>query len=339
MRDAALLTLGVQRKAMQFGMSLKDASAYNVQFRRGRPALIDTLSFEARRPGPWAAYRQFCQHFYAPLLLSSSADPRLARVHIDGVPLDLASKLLPRRSYLRAGPLLHVHLHAKAERRFARRTGPRRGDRGGGPKTVDRGVHALVDSLERAITNTRWTPRSDWSSYYADQPSCASEAFAGKLDLVSTWLDRLRPGVVWDLGANTGRFSRVAARQAEPGQPVFRFVHFSVPHLPFVFGREGYDPPFDPLQTSPDTHYVRQLEYVDRLVGELAAPMRASGTYDAATIVLLADHGLRFGTRERDPLHIPFIAKMAWQRTRTDVAAPARGETLLKAVVERSCGL
>ena len=217
LRDAALLTLRVQRTAMQFGQSLKDASAYNVQFRRGRPVLIDTLSFEARRPGPWVAYRQFCQHFYAPLLLWSAAEARLARlaqIHIDGVPLDLASKLLPRRSYLRAGPLLHIHLHAKAERRLgnreaADRKGPSRKEAAG-----DRGVQALVDSLERAIASTRWTPRSDWSSYYADQPSYGADAFAGKNDLVSRWLDRVRPGIVWDLGANTGRFSKLAARQA-----------------------------------------------------------------------------------------------------------------------------
>lgn len=212
LRDAALLTLRVQRTALQFGMSLKDASAYNVQFRRGRPVLIDTLSFEARRPGPWGAYRQYCQHFYGPLLLASAADVRLVRlaqVHIDGVPLDLTSKLLPRRSYLRAGPLFHIHLHAKAERRLSGRTGQPRDPKGG-----DRGVLALVDSLEAAVTNTAWTPRSEWSSYYADQPSYGPEAFAGKLDLVRTWLERVRPSVVWDLGANTGRFSRMAAKHA-----------------------------------------------------------------------------------------------------------------------------
>ncbi len=107
LRDAALLVLRVQRRALDFGLSLKDASAYNVQFLRGKPVLIDTLSFEPHRPGPWIAYRQFCQHFYAPLLLASAADPRLPRlsqVFIDGVPLALASRLLPLWSWLRPGP-------------------------------------------------------------------------------------------------------------------------------------------------------------------------------------------------------------------------------------------
>ena len=63
------------------------------------------------------------------------------------------------------------------------------------------------------MTATRWTPKSEWSSYYADQPSYAPEAFARKLDLVTGWLHRLQPATVWDLGANTGQFSKVAAKQ------------------------------------------------------------------------------------------------------------------------------
>src|SRR6185436_8425094 len=122
LRDAALAMLAVARTALTFGMALKDASAYNIQFLRGRPILIDTLSFEPYAGGPWAAYRQFCQHFYAPLLLWTATDPRLARlsqVFIDGVPLSLASKLLPRRTWLKPGALFHLHMHAAAERRLS----------------------------------------------------------------------------------------------------------------------------------------------------------------------------------------------------------------------------
>src|SRR5262249_22153156 len=71
LQDAALPTLGALRTALRFKMVLKDASAFNVQFVRGRPVLIDTLSFEPYSGGQWVAYRQFCQHFYAPLLLAA----------------------------------------------------------------------------------------------------------------------------------------------------------------------------------------------------------------------------------------------------------------------------
>ena len=215
LRDAALATLRVARTALTFGMALKDASAYNIQFLRGRPILIDTLSFEPYAGGPWVAYRQFCQHFYAPLLLSSATDPRLARlsqVFIDGVPLSLASRLLPRRSWMKPGALFHIHMHAAAEQRFAKGGGSSGGSTGPAPRGGQQ-MAALLESLEGAVTATQWTPRSEWASYYAAQPSYAPEAFAQKRDLVTGWLSRLQPATVWDLGANTGQFSKVAARQ------------------------------------------------------------------------------------------------------------------------------
>jgi hypothetical protein len=95
LRDAALLTLTIQREALHHGMTLKDASAFNVQFDGCRPIFIDTLSFSPLRPGPWRAYRQFCRHFVVPLALMAHSDVRLGRLfrlYPDGVPLDLASR-------------------------------------------------------------------------------------------------------------------------------------------------------------------------------------------------------------------------------------------------------
>lgn len=69
-KDAALTSLAVAREAMQYGMMLKDASAYNVQWHKGRMTFIDSLSFERYDPQqPWIAYHQFCMHFLAPLAL------------------------------------------------------------------------------------------------------------------------------------------------------------------------------------------------------------------------------------------------------------------------------
>lgn len=213
LQDAALATLEAQRIALGFGLSLKDASAYNVQFHRGRPVLIDTLSFEPYGGGPWVAYRQFCQHFYAPLLLAATRDVRLTRLaelFIDGVPLAMASRLLPRRSYLRPGPLFHVHLHAAAEQRWARRTAPGRAA-GSGDRVDTRAVSAVVDSLRRAVAGVRWTASSAWSGYYAEGESYTPDGFARKVEVVTGWLRQMRPARVWDLGANTGHFSRAAA--------------------------------------------------------------------------------------------------------------------------------
>ena len=125
LKDAALLTLDIQKRALQHGMTLKDSSAYNIQFppEDAKPVLIDTLSFEVYQEGsPWVAYRQFCQHFLAPLALMCFTDERLSqllRVYIDGISLDLAGSLLPRRTKFNFGLLTHIHLHAAAQKRYA----------------------------------------------------------------------------------------------------------------------------------------------------------------------------------------------------------------------------
>lgn len=208
--DAARTTLAVQRIALEHGMSLKDASAYNIQFLDGRAVLIDTLSFERYKPGqPWVAYRQFCQQFLAPLALMSTVDVRLgqlSRVFLDGVPLDLASRVLPLRTLGRLSLSSHIHLHARAGRRFADRRA--RDTRLRMTLTAMRG---LVDNLNATVE--RLSPRSHdtgWAQY-EETTSYTAEARVGKERAVRALLQQLRPRVVWDLGANTGRFSRVAA--------------------------------------------------------------------------------------------------------------------------------
>ena len=77
LQDAALATLRIQKTALDFGMTLKDSSAYNLQYVGGRWTLIDTLSFETYQEGaPWAAYGQYCRHFLAPLTLMATRKGR-----------------------------------------------------------------------------------------------------------------------------------------------------------------------------------------------------------------------------------------------------------------------
>lgn len=211
-QDAALLTLRIQAAAIDHNMTLKDASAYNIQFHRGRPILIDTLSFEILEAGqPWGAYRQFCQHFLAPLALMSYRDARLgqlARVHIDGIPLDLAASLLPRRTCFSAGLGLHLHLHAKMQSRHAddvdiRRSRPARLSR--------RQLLGIVDGLERTVAKLKWSPcGTEWGDYYQNT-NYTAEAQQLKQSLVGEFLDAHPARTVWDFGANTGIFSRLAA--------------------------------------------------------------------------------------------------------------------------------
>jgi len=213
LKDAALATLRVQECALEFGMMLRDASAYNMQFVGGRPVLIDTLSFKIYEPGePWPAYKQFCQHFLGPLALKGLRDRRLAgltRVYIDGLPLDLASALLPLRTHASFGLQTHIHLHARSQRRYAAKPGKAKG-----AKLHEFALRALIDSLKRTVAGCRLRVRpSAWSEYYAST-NYTAEALARKEQLVAEFLDEIRPQMVWDLGANVGRFSFIAAEKA-----------------------------------------------------------------------------------------------------------------------------
>ena len=212
LKDAALLTLDIADRALTAGFTLKDASAYNVQFRNGRPIFIDTLSFEVAVPGqPWSAYRQYCQHFLAPLALMALKDVRLgllARDFLDGVPLDLAAHLLPARSRLNVGLLSHVHLHAGAQKRYS---GPATVEDRRRPAMSPLKMRALIDNLRSTTMHLTWTPRGESWEGYADHNSYADAAAVDKDRLVRLALDASPGKVVWDLGANTGRFSRIAA--------------------------------------------------------------------------------------------------------------------------------
>lgn len=214
LKEAAIMTLRVQQKALKYGMSMKDGSAFNIQFINGKPVLIDSLSFEKFNPAKgWQGFRQFCMHFLAPLALMSMGDHRLGqllRCNIDGIPLELTSSLLPWKSWLHFSTLFHIHLQVKAERRYLKKTKVIFGSH-----TIDaRRVVALVKQLESAINRLEVRPSSSWVDYYATTER-QQEALLEKDRVVGTYLAMVAPRTVWDFGANDGRFSRLAAKQSQ----------------------------------------------------------------------------------------------------------------------------
>lgn len=222
LKDAALLTLGIQKKALDFGMSLRDCSAYNIQFIHGRPILIDTLSLGVHQPGePWDAYKQFCQHFLAPLMLMSRRDIRLNQLcvtELDGIPLKMARRLLAHHAYASWSAFLHIYLHARYDDYYGARFVKNRANNG---RFGDRAFRGLVDSLENAVTKlTLKTRPSEWLAYTGEGHNYSDASLQHKIQTVGAYLDKCRPRKLWDLGANTGVFSRMAC---EAGARVIAF--------------------------------------------------------------------------------------------------------------------
>lgn len=219
LKDAALLTLRVAAHALEYGMSLKDASAYNIQFIGSRPIFIDTLSFETYRTGsPWIAYKQFCEHFLAPLALMSYSDIGLSRLlssGINGIPLATAARLLPFRTKLRPGLYAHIHLHARSQEKFANSaTEAPEILTDKNTRAISRSaLRAILESLATTVSKLQWRrPKTEWGDYY-DNTNYSGEAFRHKAFILSNLLESIPHPItrLHDLGANIGAFSTIAS--------------------------------------------------------------------------------------------------------------------------------
>ncbi|MCL2004853.1 MAG: hypothetical protein FWG73_01700 [Planctomycetaceae bacterium] len=219
LKDAALLTLRIQKAALEHGMILKDASAYNIQFYKGKPVFIDLLSFEKYKEGtPWIAYRQYISHFYAPLLLMAKVDlcsGSLLRNFLDGFPLDFVSKSLPLRTRLSPMIQLHIHMHAKMIKKYENTKGRAekveiRSKRfsAASHQTMAEGLFDATASIKRPGQTT------EWGDYYNDL-NYDDSGFQEKKRIVEEICIRVAPQVACDFGANLGEFSRVLAKHAK----------------------------------------------------------------------------------------------------------------------------
>lgn len=222
LKDAALATLDIQLAALEHGMSLKDASAYNIQFFRSRPVHIDHLSFERLENGkPWGAYRQFVMHFLGPLALIAKSDYRHGmqlRNFIDGLPLDYISKNLPLSTWLNPALFIHVHLHSMLQQKYSN-------TQSGDTKEARTKIRTnpvslatlrnLAYSLRTAVNGlTLPSMNTEWGNYYEDT-NYTKAAFESKCETIDRLAERYKPGRAGDLGANDGVFSRILAQHAE----------------------------------------------------------------------------------------------------------------------------
>lgn len=217
LKQAALLTLKLQKKALVHELILKDASAYNVQFIGACPIFIDLLSFEKYTEGKaWQAYAQFCEHFLAPLLLMSKISPEINKIlasYLDGVPLNVAKSMLPWASRFNLSINMHIFMHAKSQEKHS-------DSRISAKKMYS--IHVskktllnLVDSLENLILHLSIPDyKTAWGDYYNDT-NYNSLAFSAKHEILDNIVRTQTPKTILDLGANNGEFSYIASKYAD----------------------------------------------------------------------------------------------------------------------------
>lgn len=214
LKRAALLHLDMQLEALDRGFTLIDGTAYNVQFVGVRPVFIDTLSLVAYEEGDyWLGYRQFCEQFLNPLLLTAklgiSYHPWF-RGNLEGIGIEDTARLLPWQKSLSPGVLSHVVLHARLTA-SARKANP--GASGSKPqaKLKKVGLIGLLGGLRRLIAGLKpaGLTATQWRDYEKNNSYDAAET-AAKHTFVGTFLEGSPPSVLWDMGCNAGAYSELA---------------------------------------------------------------------------------------------------------------------------------
>jgi len=211
LKDAAILQLDLLEGALDAGLTIKDATPYNIQFVDGKPMFIDIGSFEAYRQGePWIGYRQFTRQFLFPLLLRAWVgvpfQPWL-RGDLEGLTSGQMARLLPFSKRFKPSALLHVRLQARMEARMADRAVRRELGEAGFNADL---IKANVKRLRSLIGSLDWEHDADGWSTYVDCTHVARDR-AAKGEFLASALQRLAPKRVADMGANDGHFSLIAA--------------------------------------------------------------------------------------------------------------------------------
>lgn len=218
LKEAAILHLELLDEALNEKMILKDSSSFNVQFRGTRPIFIDVPSFEALTPGePWVGFRQFCQMFLYPLMIQAYRNVPFRhwlRGGIDGIePADCLA-MMSLRDMLRPGVFTMVYLQSKLLSAYGQSTRKMKDE------IADAGfseelIKVNVTKMKRIVSGLHWHPKTSEWSQYTDTHSYDDESLNEKIDFVRAVVQSRHRDLAWDIGCNTGTFSRILAENTE----------------------------------------------------------------------------------------------------------------------------
>jgi len=211
LKDAALLQLDLLGEALADGITIKDATPFNIQFVSGEPVFIDIGSFEEYSPGePWIGYRQFTRQFLFPLMLRAWAglpfQPWL-RGNMEGPTAGDMKNMLPLSRRMRPAAMMHVSLQARMEERMSGAAVRSELKTAGFSADL---ILANVRKLRKLVSSLEWDASGEgWVEY--ERCDHVGRDRQSKGEFLESAIDAHRPDRVLDLGANDGFFSELAA--------------------------------------------------------------------------------------------------------------------------------
>jgi SAM-dependent methyltransferase len=218
LKDAALLHLELMESALREKLILKDATVFNIQFKGHKSVFIDLPSFEIYEAGmPWVGFRQFCQHFLYPLMIQSYKNVSVKnwfKGNIDGITPYECNQLLSFRDKFRQGVFSLVYLQSK----LVASMGDAKRSIVSEAQDSDFGLEIILSNvrkLKKVVKGLEWQlASSEWSDYTKTH-SYNDECFEQKCNFVNAVVNEKKRGLTWDIGCNTGHFSRILAQNSE----------------------------------------------------------------------------------------------------------------------------
>lgn len=207
--EAALLTLKTLKTLVQYNLTLKDASFFNIQFINGVPYFIDLLSIKkTKKFYPWYAFGQFLQHFTFPAIIFKYgvfSNASFLQAFPEGINKKSASRLTPLKSYFNIFELLNVHLLSKISDKNTLSISKISDERKEKIKLLQ-----LVDFIENYHSSIKFKKENQnhfqWENYYSKDVE--SVYYSHKKTVLLEYLNLCEnEDAVLDLGCNTGEFT------------------------------------------------------------------------------------------------------------------------------------
>ncbi len=212
LKAAALHHLDLQLDLLERNFVLSDASSYNIQFIGPKPIFIDILSIRPYIDGEfWSGHRQFCQQFLNPLLLRSLlgvSHNAWFRGSLEGIPTSDLSRMLRLRHKFSWNVFSQVVLQARLEQ-SALNSPDSAIQRAKDSKRLSKlGYQGILRQLRNWIKRLHPADagKTVWGEYAANNTYSDEEALLKK-KAIREFAAKYQPGLLIDLGCNTGDFS------------------------------------------------------------------------------------------------------------------------------------
>jgi len=215
---AGLLTLDIRARLLEIGLDLKDASAFNIQFRGMRPVLIDLGSIQSWRPNPsWNAARQYIEHFVNPLAVGAGDTVTAADAwelsHRRGLRSEVARSIMPggqrRRPslWVLQASTRPVAKHEPVETKYAEQA---KRDSG----LALRATQSLTRKLRKQTLRVSGADHTSTWQDYGSRDHYGTDELQHKLELTRDFIGAAGRGrLVLDIGGNDGLAAADLAQQ------------------------------------------------------------------------------------------------------------------------------